>query len=122
MPIQNYQDMEPEVLDAYRTIGKDVVAINSFTALVPEVFYFGEKYQQQLQTFFKQRQEIALAPGTTENHQAQSEKNSALGVALRQRAEEQLRQRLTAIKSHMKQTGENFVSLEKIFLPSFIDK
>ncbi len=115
MPVQNYQDMEPEILDAYRAIGKDVIPIRSFTALVPEVFYFGDEYQQQLQDFFKQRQESALAPVSLEILQATKDENTACKSALRSSAENQIKQRLTSIEEHMKQKGVQFASLDKIF-------
>jgi uncharacterized protein (DUF342 family) len=115
MPVQNYQDMEPEVLDAYRAIGKDVIPIKSFTALVPEVFYFGDEYQQQLHAFFEQRQELSLAPVSLEILQATKDENAACKSDLRSSAENQIKQRLASIEEHMKQKGVQFASLDKIF-------
>ena len=117
MPLQNYLDMEPEVLDAYRTIGKDVVAINSFSALVPEVFYFGAEYQQQLQAFFQQRQKLALTPRALESQPAAWKETAALSEKLRQTAEELILRRLTSIERHMQQAENNYASFEKIFQP-----
>ncbi len=118
MPVQNYLDMEPEVLDSYRAIGKDVVAIHSFSSLVPEVFFFGEHYQQQLKSFFKQRLEIAQMPGTLEIVPAAQSDNSNHAADLRRQAEAQLCQRLLAIKKHMNEKGASFDSLEQIFTTS----
>ena len=108
-------DMEPEVLDAYRAIGKDVVAINSFSSLVPEVFYFGEGYQQLLAAYFKQRQELALAPGSLEIMPAAQEENAALAAKLRSNAEEQICHRLASVEKHMQQEGKHFASLDSLF-------
>lgn len=115
MPVQNYQDMEPEVLDSYRAIGKDVIPINSFSSLVPEVLYFGEEYQQLLESFFKQRLGIALTPGTQLPLPAAQLNNSKLAAELRGLAEEQIRQRLMAIKTHMNEKGATFDGLDQIY-------
>lgn len=116
MPVQNYQDMEPEVLDSYRVIGKDVVAISSFSALVPEVFFFGEDYQQRLQAYFKRRLELALTPGGPEMVPEAREELRYQAGDLRRRAEEQIRNRLLAIEQHMRQKGASFDSLDEIYL------
>ena len=115
MPVQNYLDMEPEVLDAYRAIGKDVVAISSFSALVPEVLYFGEDYQQQLRAFFNQRLELTLPAGGVDNHQNVRQEHQNLSAELRRRAEEIIRTRLLAIEQHMRQNGARFDSLDEIY-------
>ncbi len=115
MPIQNYQDMEPEVLDSYRAIGKDVIPITSFSSLVPEVFYFGENYQQKLSAYLKQRLDIAQTPGSLEILPAAKEDNSRQCCEIRELAEEHIRQRLQAIESHMQQKGSTFDSLDNIF-------
>ncbi len=115
MPAQNYLDMEPEVLDSYRSIGKDVVAVSSFSSLVPEVFFFDNNYQQRLQNFFKCRMELCLAPASLESLQADKEKNEDLAKELRLHAEEQIRQRLLAIEKHLQKGTDEFKSLDSIF-------
>ncbi|WP_303723083.1 AAA family ATPase [Malonomonas rubra] len=115
MPVQNYLDMEPEVLDAYRTIGKDVVAVSSFSSLVPEVFYIDNDYQQQLQMFFQNRLEIAMAPASLEGLAGIKQENLARGKKLRLIVEEHIRQRLLAIEKHMQDKTGGFKSLEAIF-------
>lgn len=115
MPVQNYLDMEPEVLESYRTIGKDVVAVSSFSALVPEVFYLDDDYQQQLQNFFQQRMEIAMAPVSLETISVKKEKNESLARDLRHKAEDRIRQRLKAIEKHIQNGTDGFESLESIF-------
>ncbi len=115
MPVQNYLDMEPEVLEAYRVIGKDVLAVSSFSSLVPEVFYINADHQALLQDFFQQRLEIALSPATSESLEGMKEKNNRLGAELRQITEDQIRQRLRAIEKHMQNKETGFESLEEIF-------
>jgi len=116
MPIQNYLDMEPEVLDSYRAIGKDVVAISSFSSLVPEVFFFGDDYQQQLGKLFQQRLDLALAPGGPELLPEAQEENRKLAAELRSQAENRVRSRLQAIEGHMQHKGARFDSLDEIYL------
>lgn len=115
MPVQNYLDMEPEVLNAYRIIGKDVVAVSSFSSLVPEVYYLDEQYQQQLQTFFKQRLNIALTPNPLEIPPAAKEENAELAATLRHTVEECIRHRLRAIESYLQNHETSYKSLDTIF-------
>lgn len=115
MPVQNYMDMETEVLTAYRRIGKDVVAVSSFSSLVPEVFYLGSDYQQQLQTFFQRRRELALTTKTVTTAAKEKQKNEALADLLRKTTEAEIRLRLNAIERHMPNNMHQFESLEKIF-------
>ena len=58
MPMQNFQDLEPEVLEAYRMEGRDIRGIRSFSALVPEVFFFGDLSQRRLSEFLRLRLEF----------------------------------------------------------------
>lgn len=115
MPAQNYLDMEPEVLDAYRRIGKDVVGVSSFSALVPEVFYLDENHQQRLQLFFQRRLEIGMAPAAQEDLTTEKAVNEALAHDLRNAVEDQIRTRLLAIERHMHNRDNGFKSLEAIF-------
>jgi SpoVK/Ycf46/Vps4 family AAA+-type ATPase len=120
MPVQNYLDMEPEVLEAYRAIGKDVVGVSSFSSLVPEVFYISDFHQQQLQTFFQQRLEIALSPATSESLPRLKEENKMKAKELRHTTEEHIRLRLQAIGKHMQNSEAGFESLNEIFLAANI--
>ncbi|NOY12800.1 MAG: AAA family ATPase, partial [Deltaproteobacteria bacterium] len=121
MPVQNYLDMEPEVLEAYRTIGKDVVAVSSFSSLVPEVLYLNETHQQQLQAYLKQRLTIALAPASAELSAKEKKDNAKLAATLRHNTEEQIRQRLRAIEVHIKNHANSLESLDEIFAAAKIN-
>ncbi|HKJ05521.1 MAG TPA: AAA family ATPase, partial [Geopsychrobacteraceae bacterium] len=115
MPMQNYLDMEPEMLDAYRAIGKDVIGVRSFSALVPEACYFGEEHFQRLQAFFKERLELERAPHDLDTLPIDREQLARTAVLLRQQAEEVICQRLAAIENHVRSNGDSFLSLEEIF-------
>ncbi|MBN2792148.1 MAG: AAA family ATPase, partial [Desulfuromonadales bacterium] len=115
MPVQNYLDMEPEILAAYRSIGKDVVAVSSFSSLVPEVIYLNADYQQRQQQFFRQRRQISMAPASQGNLSTLTLENETLGRALRKQIESSIRQRLQAIEAHMQNREGRFVTLETIF-------
>ena len=116
MPVQNYQDMEPEVLDSYRAVGKDVVPISSFSSLVPEVLFFGSDYQLQLQAFFQQRLELLQTPGGPEMDPDQQANIRKLVRKLRDLSEDQIRNRLLAIERYMQKKGSRFDSLDEIYL------
>lgn len=115
MPAQNYRDMEAEVLDSYRLLGKDVLPVSSFSSLVPEVFYFGESHQQLLHGFFKHRIAIGLPPHSLETLPAVKEDNRKRAAELREMAEAKIRQRLLAIQKHMHKHGSSYDSLDQIY-------
>lgn len=115
MPMQNYMDMEPEMLDAYRAIGKDVIGVRSFSALLPEVCCFGERHLQQLQAFFKKRLELERAPHDLDTLPESRAELAQTATCLRQQAEETICQRLASIEDHMRSKGDSFRSLEDIF-------
>jgi SpoVK/Ycf46/Vps4 family AAA+-type ATPase len=115
MPVQNYFDLEPEVLDSYRLLNKDVLPVNSFSSLVPEVFYFGEIHQQLLQSFFKQRIDIELTLNSREISPETREDNIKRAADLRRMAEENIRRRLLAIRNHMVKQGSNYESMDQIY-------
>ncbi len=114
MPVQNYIDMGVEVLAAYRSIGKDVVAVTSFSSLVPEVFYIDGDYQQRLQTFFQQRLELAKGTSPKDRETAEQE-NRELATSLRVTMETEIRSRLRAIERFMCNHESQFQSLEQVF-------
>ncbi|MFA7404683.1 MAG: AAA family ATPase [Pelobacteraceae bacterium] len=115
MPVQNYLDLEPEVLDAYRLLGKDVLPVSSFSSLVPEVFYFGEKHLQLLRSFFRSRLTNELSPVPQEMPPADRDEFGKLVAELRRLAEENIRQRLLAIQDHMNKKGSGYDSMDLIF-------
>ena len=115
MPIQNYKDMESEVLDSYRLLGKDVLPVNSFSSLVPEVFYFGENQQQLLQDYLKSRIDIELALESLQVLTTAKEDNNKRAAALRTIAEENIRRRLLAIHNHMNRQGSSYDNMNQIY-------
>ena len=116
MPQQNYIDMEPEVLDAYRAIGKDVIGVRSFSGLVPEVFDFGEKHLQQLQEFFIRRRELARTPLGLESLPAAKEALSQTAKNLRTQSENILIERINRIEKSLKDQSNNYSDLNSLFL------
>lgn len=115
MPVQNYLDLEPEVLDSYRMLHKDVLPVNSFSSLVPEVFYFGDKHLQLLQDFFKDRIDIELSPDLRVISPAAREDLGKQAAELRRIAEESIRLRLLAIQKHMNKQDSSYDSLDQIY-------
>lgn len=117
MPMQNYRDMDPEMLEAYRAIGKDVIGVRSFSALIPEVCCFSEQHHQRLQAFFKERLELERAPHDLDTLPAARKELAKTSERLRGEAEDAIRQRLASIEEHVRQKGDRFSSLEEIFNP-----
>ncbi len=114
MPLQNYQDLEPEVLEAYRLDGRDIRGVKSFSSLVAEVFFFGEEYDRQLQAMLLRRRELDLS------HSAVSDSSSGEELARRERdlrtaAEETIRRRLQALRQHLEGGGSGLIAHEAIF-------
>lgn len=115
MPQQNYIDMEPEVLDAYRAIGKDVIGVRSFSALVPEVYDFGGSYLAQLQLFFEQRRELARAPLDLDTLPAAEEKLEESSKDLRRRAEKLIHERIMKLEESLRQEGSDYSDPGRLF-------
>jgi hypothetical protein len=113
--MQNYRDMDPEILEAYRAIDKDVIGVRSFSALVPEVCCFSEEHHRRLKDFFKNRLELERAPHDLDTLPADREKLAAMAQSLRHDAEKLIRQRLVTIEKFVRRDGDRFRSLEGIF-------
>lgn len=115
MPLQNYRDMDPQILEAYRAVDKDVIGVRSFSALVPEVCRFSQQHHQKLKTFFKQRLVLERAPLDLDTLPEDREKLTVKAESLRLEAEAMIRRRLVAIEEFVRQEGDRFRSLERIF-------
>jgi SpoVK/Ycf46/Vps4 family AAA+-type ATPase len=115
MPQQNYLDMEPEVLDAYRAMGKDVIGVRSFSNLVPEVFDFGQDHLQQLQDFFARRRELSRPASNQEALPAAREELERTAAELRSRSEAILVERIGNIEKSLKQPKRNYADLSGLF-------
>ncbi len=115
MPQQNYLDMEPEVLDAYRAIGKDVIGVRSFSTLAPEVFDFGEKHRPQLEEFFIKRRELAGTPLDLDSLPAAKTTLNQTAADLRSQSENILIERIGRIEESLKGKSNNYSDLSSIF-------
>jgi hypothetical protein len=107
--------MEPEVLDAYRAIGKDVIGVRSFSTLVPEVFDFGGQHQQQLLEFFVQRRELARAPLDFESLPAAKAALQKTAARLRSQSEALLLERIQRIEKSLKEQPDSYAGLNTLF-------
>ncbi|NLV23612.1 MAG: AAA family ATPase [Deltaproteobacteria bacterium] len=117
MPMQNYEDLEPELLKAYRIEGKDIRGVRSFSGLVREVFYFGPDYQQRLQQYKKERLEFDLKEGTEAEEVFLQDRFAETEEAMRGESEDYIRQRMRRIAEFVGGDTQplNYTNLERIF-------
>ncbi|PLX86610.1 MAG: AAA family ATPase [Desulfuromonas sp.] len=114
MPLQNYQDLEPELLEAYRIEGRDIRGVQSFSSLVPEIMFFGPSHFQQFGEYQDLRRKSDLQ-GRGEDEKADERGDlEAAAAALRKQAEEEIRRRLEAMRQYVEQGGDSLASLERI--------
>ena len=113
MPVQNYLDLEPEVLEAYRFQGRDIRGVRSFSSLVPEVYFFDDLQQRRLLDFLRLRLEQDLRDrGSEEPSHGELDAREA---ELRRMAEEEVRRRMAAVRQQVEGGGGSFESLEEVF-------
>ncbi len=55
MPLQNYKDLEPDLLMGYWERNKDVIAVTHFADLIPEVLCINEKQNMDMELLINQR-------------------------------------------------------------------
>ncbi len=117
MPLQNYQDLEPELLEAYRLEGRDIRGVRSFSALVPEVFFFGDLQQRRLSEYLRLRLEFDRKAGLSERLSASAKKGEIerREAELRSQAEEEIRRRIETICRCTENGGTGYGSLEDLF-------
>ena len=90
--------------------------MRSFSALVPEVFYFGAQEHQELTDFLKLRLDVDLRENRGELVSAWRAKIELREAALRRQAESSLRRRVEAVRRYVeKGAGGSLISLERIF-------
>lgn len=111
MPMQNYFDLEPEILQAYRMAGRDIRGVGSFSALVPEVFHFGEEHFHRLRAYLQRRRQTDLEEQTVSQRQPLEQEEKAL----RTLAEAEVCRRLEAMRQQVEAGGRVFESLENLF-------
>jgi hypothetical protein len=114
MPLQNYQDLEPEVLEAYRHERRDIRPVSSFSTLVPEVYHFGEQAHEELEEFFGRRIEQELQGGLAGNGSGQEDVRRRF-ARLRALAEAEIRRRLLVMRTLVAEGGDDWGSLERVF-------
>ncbi len=114
MPVQNYKDLEPEVLEAYRIEKRDIRGVRSFSALVPEVFFFGDLHFRRLHDFFQRRLELDLNEGYGEVGLSGRQELERSERELRAQAEEEVRRRLKAAQQYLLD-GRKDLSMEALF-------
>jgi hypothetical protein len=107
--------MEPEVLDAYRAMGKDVIGVRSFSTLVPEVFDFGEMHLQQLHDFFSARRELARTPLDLESLPAAKAALNETAATLRTQGENVIIARIAKIENCLKEQSHSYADLNSLF-------
>lgn len=113
MPLQNYQDLEPEVLEAYRLEGRDIRGVRSFSALVPEVFSLGEQHRRKLAEMQALRLQLDLQAGKREASGGTADL-ARREAELRTLAEAEISRRVEAIRDFL--GGERRdLSLEEVF-------
>jgi hypothetical protein len=117
MPQQNYQDIEAEVLEAYRMEGRDIRGVRSFSALVPEVFAFGPQQQAALDEFVRLRREHDLHEPVGNGDSEQRRELEWRERALREQAEAEVRRRIEAVRRHVEEGGSAFRNHEQLFVP-----
>ena len=55
MPLQNYQDLEPEFLIGYWQRDKDIIAVTHFADLMPEVLFLDEAHNKMRDDLIEKR-------------------------------------------------------------------
>ncbi|BCR06338.1 hypothetical protein DESUT3_34070 [Desulfuromonas versatilis] len=114
MPMQNFRDLEPEVLDAYRIEGRDIRGVRSFSALVPEVFRFGERHRQRLGELLKMRLKLDLGREQRSGGSSLDQELPQREGELRELAEAEIRRRVDAVRVFLQQPDRQ-ISLEELF-------
>ncbi len=115
IPLQNYQDLEPEVLEAYRLEGRDIRGVRSFSALVPEVFAFGEHHRRKLKEMLELRLQFDLQAGRREGAGSAAELQRR-ETEVRALAEAELRRRMEAVRDFLASQRRE-LSLDQVFRP-----
>ncbi len=112
MPVQNFLDLDTELLRAYRLEGRDIRGVRSFSALVPEVFFFGDRHFCLLGDVLCRRRELDLRECEEEIERGEVEKGE---TELRRLAEEEIRRRLEAMRRQVDEGVRGYASLDELF-------
>jgi len=111
MPQQNYLDLEPEVLEAYRSAGRDIRGVRSFSALVPEVLQVSEEQRFERYHALRLKRDLHQhgdARGVDERELEKQERE------LRREAEAEIARRVQVI-ARVAASGDKVDSFAKLF-------
>ena len=117
MPLQNYQDLEPEFLIGYWQRDKDIIAVTHFADLMPEVLFLDEAHNKMREDLIEKR----IKYKTEKYYDAEYTPNLKEDIVqakkiMRKRAEHEILKRVNAIRSYLQDPDrEKFISHEKIF-------
>lgn len=117
MPLQNYKDLEHDFLMGYWQRQKDIIAVNHFADLMPEVLFLDEAHNLQREELIKMRIQyksekyMATPPSPGLKSGIINRKKQ-----MRKRAEEEIVFRVNALRNYlMDPDREQYISHEKIF-------
>ena len=122
MPLQNYQDLEPEFLIGYWQRDKDIIAVTHFADLMPEVLFLDEAHNKMREDLIEKR----IKYKTEKYYDVEKTTNLKEDIVqtkknMRKRAEHEILKRVNAIRSYLQDPDrEKFISHEKIF-KTYID-
>jgi hypothetical protein len=117
MPLQNYKDLELELLGSYWAQKKDILGVTHFGDLVPEVLWLGAAYENQTDELISLRidYKINKYKGFQSDPKA---KNKIIDTKrlLREQMEKEIRTRLKSIHLYLRNpTSDPHISLSEIF-------
>ncbi len=117
MPLQNYQDLEPEFLIGYWERDKDIIAVTHFAGLMPEVLFLDEAHNKMREELIEKRIKHKTERYYDTEHTANLEEDIAgIKKTMRKRAEKEILKRVNAIRFYLQDPGrEKYISHEKIF-------
>lgn len=117
MPQPNYLDFEPELLEAYRVEGRNIQGVISFSALVPEVYYFGTEAARQLQDLHRERIKLELDKAHGVPHPRCEKRLDQTLLELRQNSEREIRRRMQVLRDFVGRPERQEINLECLFAP-----
>ncbi|GAB4172900.1 MAG: hypothetical protein Tsb0017_05140 [Geothermobacteraceae bacterium] len=115
VPMANYHDFEPELLEAYRLEGRDIQGVSSFSGLVPEVLFFGDSARRRLQELVEERIRLELDRAHGVPHPRCEEQLHQGLEHLRLEVEQEITRRMRAIRDYLREPGERDRSPQALF-------
>ncbi|RME39307.1 MAG: AAA family ATPase, partial [Deltaproteobacteria bacterium] len=115
VPMANYHDFEPELIEAYRLEGRDIQGVSSFSGLVPEVLFFGDSARRRLQELIAERIRLELDRAHGVPHPRCEEQLRQGLEHLRREAEQEIARRMRAIRDYLREPGERDRSPQAVF-------